>query len=85
MKVSAPPRDWFSTAAGLTVAVALAAGLAWLVFGPSATRAGGSPWQLVWVNIVSPSQPPPKHSARVIQDKGGPPPPAVAVPAPGHS
>ncbi len=47
-----PPRDWFSTLAGLGTVIALSAFLGWMVLGPGGTRLVMRPLQLVWVSIV---------------------------------
>jgi hypothetical protein len=52
-----PPRDWFSTCAGVAAALGLAALLAYVFAGPAA-RLMAQPWPEVWVNIVRPTQPP---------------------------
>ena len=52
-----PPRDWFSTLAGVTAVLAVAGGLAYAFAGP-AVRLMSRPWQEVWVTIVQPAPPP---------------------------
>ena len=48
-----PPRDWFSTLAGLGVATALAIALGYAFWGP-AVRIAVSGWHEVWVTVVPP-------------------------------
>jgi hypothetical protein len=48
-----PPRDWFSTLAGLAAAAALALLLGYTVWGPG-RRMAAAGWQEVWVTIVAP-------------------------------
>ncbi len=60
-----PPRDWFSTLAGITAVLAVAGGLGYAFAGP-AVRLMSRPWEEVWVTIVQPNPPPlpaaPHHS-----------------------
>jgi hypothetical protein len=51
-----PPRDWFSTWAGIGAAFALAALLGYMFAGPAA-RLMAQPWPEVWVKIVPPTPP----------------------------
>jgi hypothetical protein len=57
------PRDWFSTFAGLTIALLLAIYLGWAFWGP-ATRIARAEIREVWVTIVPatpPKAPPVRH------------------------